>query len=68
MSKLKLDLERLRVESFQPEAQKARRGTVAAHEDAGPTSHTDPCFTDVSVCYQCFYTANPCECTTLTSG
>ena len=61
MRKLKLDVEPLRVESFRAEEGGDTRGTVKAQ--GRETSNPDPCWSDVSMCFQCFYTANKCECT-----
>lgn len=62
MRKLKLDLDRLAVESFAADAALAGRGTVRGRSE--PTSFPNPCDSDVSVCNMCHYTANPCECQT----
>jgi hypothetical protein len=58
MNKLKLDVETLAVESFVAGTERDVAGTV--HGNASVNS----CRTGVSICAKCFYTANPCECTT----
>lgn len=44
MKKLTLELDALRVESFEPAAVKAETGTVQAYGEASTNSYLRPCF------------------------
>jgi hypothetical protein len=60
MRKLRLELDSLAVESFEPQAAETARGTVVAHNPTNPNAHT--CDPLVGTCfgYTCFRT---CICT-----
>lgn len=71
MKKLRLEMDALAVESFEPAAACEERGTVAAHNPTNPRAHT--CDPLVGTCfgYTCFRTcictgpANPGGCGTI---
>jgi hypothetical protein len=60
MRKLRLEMDSLAVESFEPQPVEAARGTVVAHNPTNPNAHT--CDPLVGTCfgYTCFRT---CICT-----
>lgn len=63
MKKLELDLGTLAVESFATARSDARAGTVRGNQAL------NFCPTQISYCEKCFYTADPCECTSqVTTG
>lgn len=60
MNKLKLDVEKLAIDSFDVGDEREETGTVRANDSQYP--HTHSCRTGVSFCAKCYYSANLCEC------
>ncbi len=60
MKKLRLKLDALAVESFEPAPAEEMRGTVAAHAPTNPNAHTCDPFVGTCFGFTCFRT---CICT-----
>jgi hypothetical protein len=63
VKKLKLDVEGVRVDSFDTAAVREERGTVEAHITAAVSCYDSRCCTPDYACPPTYYTG-PCECDT----
>ncbi|HVG45837.1 MAG TPA: hypothetical protein VM890_13945 [Longimicrobium sp.] len=63
MKKLKLELDHVRVESFETTAALEAKGTVVGHITAAVSCRDSACCTPDYACPQTYYTG-PCECGT----